>query len=56
MGLSNDETVKNLRELKGPLPDAAAREKRLRQAADVLLDRIDHTEVREAYREATRES
>lgn len=54
MGLSTDEAVKNLGELKGPLPDAAAREKRLRQAADVLLDHIDRQPIRDAYHEALR--
>ncbi len=56
MGLSTEEAVKNLEELRGPLPDGAAREKRLRQANDVLLDTIDKAEVREAYARATKES
>ncbi len=55
MGLTTDEAVKNLEELRGPLPDGAAREKRLRQANDVLLDHIDKPEVRDAYERATRD-
>ncbi len=47
--------MKNLDELRGPLPDGAAREKRLRQANDVLLDHIDKTAVRDAYERATRD-
>lgn len=56
MALTNTEAVHNLEELRGPTPDAAARERRLRQAADVLLDRIDSKDVTEAYRAATRET
>ncbi len=56
MGLTTDEAVKNLEELRGPTPDAAAREKRLRQANDVLLDHIDKPEVRDAYQRATKEN
>ncbi len=56
MGLSTEEAVKNLEELRGPLPDGAAREKRLRQANDVLLDTIDKAEVRDAYQRATKET
>ncbi len=55
MGLTTDEAVKNLEELRGPLPDDAARVKRLRQANDVLLDTIDKAEVRDAYERATRD-
>ena len=54
-GLTTDEAVKNLREIQGPLPDAAARERRLRQAGEILLDRIDSSQVREAYRDALRD-
>jgi len=53
MGLTIKEAVKNLDELRGPLPDGAAREQRLRQANDVLLDNIDNAEVRDAYARAT---
>ncbi len=53
MGLSTEEAVKNLNELRGPLPDHVAREQRLRQANDVLLDTIDKAEVRDAYQRAT---
>lgn len=56
VGLTTDEAVKNLDELRGPLPDGAAREKRLRQANDVLLDHIDKPEVRAAYDRATKEN
>lgn len=55
MGLTVDEAVKNLEELRGPLPDAAAVTKRLRQANDVLLDHIDKPAVRDAYERATRD-
>ncbi len=48
--------MKNLEELRGPLPDGAAREKRLRQANDVLLDHIDKAAVRDAYERATKEN
>lgn len=56
MGLTIQEVVRNLDELRGPLPDVVAREKRLRQANDVLLDNIDNAEVRDAYQRATTSS
>ena len=51
-GLSDSEAVRNLQEMVGPIPDDKAQLKRLRAAADVLLDRLDSQPVREAYREA----